>query len=227
MPKHSNKKRSSPKKTSSKKKTSGKRNQYSHVKTGQTVMFKNGACAKRQSNGQFRFVKRTSCKKSKRGGGPGKVPISEEKKRENAKQQFLEKYGISEDDLREGYMTYKKLGNDGIIQMVGLLPRDLKTLTLGGNMIGDNGAIALAHGLPPNLEELYLEDNQIGDDGIIALAQNLPGNLRELYLEDNQIGDDGKTALRDALRDALINNRELGLDTVSYTHLTLPTILLV
>jgi len=46
MPKHSNKKRSSPKK-----KTSSKRNQYFHVKTGQTVMFKNAACAKRQSNG--------------------------------------------------------------------------------------------------------------------------------------------------------------------------------
>ena len=85
MPKHSNKKRSSPKK-----RTSGKRNQYSHVKTGQTVMFKNGACAKRQSNGQFRFVKRTSCKKSKRGGGPGK---SADKRSEPgktlAKQQFL------------------------------------------------------------------------------------------------------------------------------------------
>ena len=72
MPKHSNKKRSSPKKTSPKKKTSNKRNRYSHVKTGQTVIFKNGACAKRQSNGQFRFVKRTSCKKSKKGG---RVPL--------------------------------------------------------------------------------------------------------------------------------------------------------
>ena len=43
------------KKTSNKRKSSSK---YSHVKPGQTVTFKNGACAKRLSNGRFRFVKK-------------------------------------------------------------------------------------------------------------------------------------------------------------------------
>ena len=207
MPKHSNKKRSSPKK-----RTSGKRNQYSHVKTGQTVMFKNGACAKRQSNGQFRFVKRSSCKKSKRGGGPGKVPISEEQKKQIRIQQFLEKYSISEDNFRMGRLHHRKLGDEGVIELVGLLPRDLKELYLGDNMISDRGAISLAQNLPPGLEYLGLYNNMIGDDGVIALVQNLPRDLEYLDLENNQIGDDGETALRDALRDALINNRELGLD---------------
>ncbi len=48
-------KKTSNKKTSNKRKSSGK---YSHVKPGQTVTFKNGACAKRLSNGRFRFVKK-------------------------------------------------------------------------------------------------------------------------------------------------------------------------
>ena len=39
-------------------------NLYPHIKAGQAVTLKNGACAKRQTNGQFRFVKKTLCKKS-------------------------------------------------------------------------------------------------------------------------------------------------------------------
>jgi len=59
-----------PKKPSKRKsrKNSKKKSKYSHVKPGQTVTFKNGACAKRLSNGRFRFVKKTSCKKNKQKG---------------------------------------------------------------------------------------------------------------------------------------------------------------
>jgi len=194
MPKHSNKK-----KTSTKKKTSNKRNQYAHVKTGQTVTLKNGACAKRQSNGQFRFVKRTSCKKSKKGGGPGKVPISEEQKRENAKQQFLEKYGISEDDFQKGHMFEKKLGNEGIIEWTEIMPTNLRSMLLSDNQIGDEGMIALAKNLPSGLTQLYIADNIIGNDGVIALAENLPEGLRRMSIDGNKIGDKGAKILASKL----------------------------
>lgn len=59
------------KKQKSSKKMSGK---YNHVKSGQTVVFKNGSCAKRLSNGQFRFVKKSNCNKNKMKGGIGKYP---------------------------------------------------------------------------------------------------------------------------------------------------------
>lgn len=41
------------------KKTSGK---YSKIKVGQTVTLSNGACAKRMSNGRFKFIKKSQCK---------------------------------------------------------------------------------------------------------------------------------------------------------------------
>ena len=63
----STKSKLSSKRTSSTKlRTSGK---YSHIKPGQTVILKNGACIKRLSNQQFRFVKKKSCRKTKKGGG--------------------------------------------------------------------------------------------------------------------------------------------------------------
>jgi len=98
-------KKTSIKKTSNKRKTSGK---YSHVKSGQTVTFKNGSCAKRLSNGRFRFVKKNSCKKNTRtkklkGGGPTMKIIGGE-------EQLVYKSG--EDGPTDGLMHYVDYGLD-------------------------------------------------------------------------------------------------------------------
>ena len=63
--KNNNKKRNSRKinKQSKKKISKKKKSKYGNVKPGQTVTLKNGACAKKMKNGQFRFIKKQSCKK--------------------------------------------------------------------------------------------------------------------------------------------------------------------
>ena len=63
--KKNNKKRNSRKinKQSKKKISKKKKSKYGNVKPGQTVTLKNGACAKKMKNGQFRFVKKKSCRK--------------------------------------------------------------------------------------------------------------------------------------------------------------------
>lgn len=65
MPKKSLKRNSGLKKRSTKrsiKKTGGK---YSNVKPGQTVTLANGACARKLSNGRFKFIKKSQCKAKK------------------------------------------------------------------------------------------------------------------------------------------------------------------
>ena len=71
------------KKSSTKKQSKGK---YSHIKTGQTVTFSNGACAKRLSNGRFRFIKKTSCN-TKKVSSPKKKIVSSIKKVKTSKKQ--------------------------------------------------------------------------------------------------------------------------------------------
>jgi len=214
------------KRKSPKKKTSNKHNRYSHVKTGQTVTFKNGACAKRQSNGQFRFVKRTSCKKSKRGGAPGdgRPGKSASNIRNSglakAKQEFFDTYTINQDDLWEGTMRGKGLGDEGVIELVNFFPDHRSELRLGNNNIGDEGVMALAKILPESLVELSLGNNEIGDDGAIALADVLKNmkNLTYLSLNNNKIGYKGAEALANnlpaklqylLLRDNLIDDTEI------------------
>jgi len=195
------------KRKSPKKKTSNKHNQYYHVKTGQTVIFKNGACAKRQSNGQFRFVKRTSCKKSKRGGAPGdggpdKVPISAYRdplEKSRAIDDFLVEYDKTWDDIMTGSigLEIEQMKLDGIRELVKFLPTNLSSLDLHHHGIGDEGVSVLTNLLNKmtGLNELHLKLNDIGNAGVMALAQNLPDGLQELSLSDNQIGDEGVMAL--------------------------------
>ena len=100
-------------------------NLYPHIKAGQAVTLKNGACAKRQTNGQFRFVKKTLCKKvNSRVGSredksdkksspvkitrPGKVPKSAQQRFEDAKRIFLKENNISDDYLNKGIFFDKK-----------------------------------------------------------------------------------------------------------------------
>eukprot|EP00831_Metopus_contortus_P016865 TRINITY_DN17103_c0_g1_i1.p1 TRINITY_DN17103_c0_g1~~TRINITY_DN17103_c0_g1_i1.p1 ORF type:complete len:177 (+),score=37.20 TRINITY_DN17103_c0_g1_i1:172-702(+) len=111
--------------------------------------------------------------------------------------------------------------------------RTLTSLYIHSNNIGVAGAKSIASALKSNvsLTTLYLWNNNIGDTGTESIAGALTTNstLTELSLGSNKIGDIGAKFLADAL----ISNytlQDLYLscsNTVSYTHLTLPTILLV
>ena len=58
--KKSNKK--SAQKSNKKTNNSTNKGNYDNIRTGETVTFKNGACAVKKENGQFKFIKKNKCK---------------------------------------------------------------------------------------------------------------------------------------------------------------------
>ena len=94
-------------------------------------------------------------------------------------------------------LSYKNLGDAGIIAMAPRFPEGMEDLILDNNNIGPEGAKAIAKNLnrAPGLEIMNLMHNNIGVDGARAIIQNLPAGFKELILLENNLGDAGAKAL--------------------------------
>ena len=98
---------------------------------------------------------------------------------------------------------------------------------------GFRAALQVAEAIRNNNDTVLtidLDHNKIGPEGAIVLAGAIQDNntIQTIDLDHNKIGNEGAIALAGAIRNSntihTINLAGNKIGTVSYTHLTLPTI---
>jgi Ran GTPase-activating protein (RanGAP) involved in mRNA processing and transport len=100
-------------------------------------------------------------------------------------------------NLKMIYLCNSDIGENGVLDLVVVLPTSIEDLLLADDMIGDKGARAVAGKSLPKIMELRMDYGNIGKEGAVALAGALTkmNKLEYFYFGGNNIEKDGAVAL--------------------------------